>query len=114
MRKRLDCPSSSSSCRMSGGRPSAQGILFDHQFRVIVVGDSAVGKSSLLRYFADARVELDATEEEPTIGADFFCRQLEIKPRNVRVKLQLWDTAGQERFRSAVTYSLLYWRYISS
>lgn len=70
--------------------------LFDYQFRLIVIGDSTVGKSSLLKYFTDARFENSA---DPTIGADFYARKLEIKS-GIKVKLQLWDTAGQERFRS--------------
>jgi Ras-related protein Rab-39B len=69
--------------------------LFDYQFRVILVGDSMVGKSSLLKYFTEGKF-LDACD--PTVGVDFFARLIEVKPGS-RVKLQLWDTAGQERFR---------------
>ena len=69
--------------------------IFDYQFRVIVLGDSTVGKSSLLKYFTEGKFEEGC---EPTVGVDFFARLIEIRP-GIRVKLQLWDTAGQERFR---------------
>ncbi|CAF1015942.1 unnamed protein product [Rotaria magnacalcarata] len=71
-------------------------IHYDYQFRLIVVGDSTVGKSSLLRTFCDGIFSLDP---DPTVGVDFHVRIVEVKP-GIKVKLQLWDTAGQERFRS--------------
>uniref|UniRef100_UPI00358F52C0 ras-related protein Rab-39B-like n=1 Tax=Myxine glutinosa TaxID=7769 RepID=UPI00358F52C0 len=67
-----------------------------YQFRIILVGDSTVGKSSLLRRFTEGRF---VQVSDPTVGVDFFSRLLELEPGK-RVKLQLWDTAGQERFRS--------------
>jgi len=70
--------------------------IFDYQFRLILIGDSTVGKSSLLKYFTDGKFE-DMCD--PTVGVDFYARLIEVEP-GVRVKLQLWDTAGQERFRS--------------
>ncbi|KAK7108757.1 ras-related protein Rab-39B-like [Littorina saxatilis] len=70
--------------------------IFEYQFRLILIGDSTVGKSSILRYFTDGKFE-DACD--PTVGVDFYARLMEVKP-GVRVKLQIWDTAGQERFRS--------------
>lgn len=70
--------------------------FFDYQFRLILIGDSTVGKSSLLKYFTDGKF---AEVSDPTVGVDFFARFIEIKG-NKRIKLQLWDTAGQERFRS--------------
>lgn len=69
--------------------------IFDYQFRLILIGDSTVGKSSLLRYFTDGKFD-DLVD--PTVGVDFFARLIEVRP-GIRVKLQLWDTAGQERFR---------------
>ncbi|XP_014679946.1 PREDICTED: ras-related protein Rab-39B-like, partial [Priapulus caudatus] len=70
--------------------------IYDYQFRLILVGDSTVGKSTLLRYFCDGKFDESC---DPTVGVDFYSRLLEVK-KGVRVKLQLWDTAGQERFRS--------------
>ncbi|XP_075752350.1 RAS oncogene family member Rab39 isoform X2 [Rhipicephalus microplus] len=70
--------------------------IFDYQFRLILIGDSTVGKSTLLKAFTDGKFH-DVCD--PTVGVDFFARLIEVK-KDVRVKLQLWDTAGQERFRS--------------
>uniref|UniRef100_A0A915CUK5 Uncharacterized protein n=1 Tax=Ditylenchus dipsaci TaxID=166011 RepID=A0A915CUK5_9BILA len=70
--------------------------MFHYQFRIILIGDSTVGKSSLLRYFTEGRC---AEISDPTVGVDFYARMVEIKP-NFRIKLQLWDTAGQEKFKS--------------
>ncbi|XP_065600608.1 ras-related protein Rab-42 [Cyrtonyx montezumae] len=67
-----------------------------YQFRVIMLGDSTVGKSSLLRRYTEG-VFLDAVNQ--TVGVDFYVQFVELEP-GVQVKLQFWDTAGQERFRS--------------
>ncbi|NWI10938.1 RB39B protein, partial [Crypturellus soui] len=67
-----------------------------YQFRVIMLGDSTVGKSSLLRRYTQG-VFLEAPDQ--TVGVDFYVRHVELQP-GLRVKLQFWDTAGQERFRS--------------
>ncbi|EDO32176.1 predicted protein [Nematostella vectensis] len=71
-----------------------------YQFRIILIGDSTVGKSSLLRQFTEGQF---FENSDPTVGVDFHVRVLELKG-DVRIKLQIWDTAGQERFRS-ITYS---------
>merc|ERR1711963_237449 len=70
--------------------------FFDYQFRVILIGDSTVGKSSLLKCFTDGTF---AEVSDPTVGVDFFARVLKVAD-GTPIKLQLWDTAGQERFRS--------------
>ncbi|KAK5887743.1 hypothetical protein CesoFtcFv8_016321 [Champsocephalus esox] len=67
-----------------------------YQFRLIVIGDSTVGKSCLIRRFTEGRF---AQVSDPTVGVDFFSRLVEIEPGK-RIKLQIWDTAGQERFRA--------------
>lgn len=67
-----------------------------YQFRLIVIGDSTVGKSCLIRRFTEGRFP---PASDPTVGVDFFSRLVEIEAGK-RVKLQIWDTAGQERFRS--------------
>lgn len=69
-----------------------------YQFRLIVIGDSTVGKSCLIRRFTEGRF---AQVSDPTVGVDFFSRLVEIEPGK-RIKLQIWDTAGQERFRYGV------------
>uniref|UniRef100_A0A0N5AHP0 Ras-related protein Rab-39B n=1 Tax=Syphacia muris TaxID=451379 RepID=A0A0N5AHP0_9BILA len=75
---------------------SAGGPMYHYQYRLIVIGDSTVGKSSLLKYFTEGR---RAEISDPTVGVDFYARMLEPRP-DLRIKLQLWDTAGQEKFRS--------------
>ncbi|NWT04213.1 RAB42 protein, partial [Mionectes macconnelli] len=71
------------------------------QFRIIVLGDAAVGKSSLLRCFAEGPGgdPGGAATPGPTVGVEFYSRTVPVRPAG-RAKLQLWDTAGQERFRS--------------
>ncbi|UYV76433.1 RAB39B [Cordylochernes scorpioides] len=67
--------------------------LFDYTFRLILIGDTAVGKSTLLRSFTEAKF----IDGDPTVGVDFFSKILRVK-NGIKIKLQLWDTAGQERF----------------
>lgn len=68
---------------------------YDHLFKLVLIGDSGVGKSCLLLRFADGAF----TESYiSTIGVDFRFRTVEIEEQTV--KLQIWDTAGQERFRT--------------
>ena len=83
-------------------KPGEAGAAMDaaiwiYQFRLIVLGDSTVGKSCLLHRFTEGRFP-GPLHSDPTVGVDFFSRLVEIEPGK-RVKLQLWDTAGQERFR---------------
>ncbi|CAM9686780.1 unnamed protein product [Chrysoparadoxa australica] len=68
---------------------------YDHLFKLVLIGDSGVGKSCLLLRFAD-----DAFTDSyiSTIGVDFRFRTVKIDKKTV--KLQIWDTAGQERFRT--------------
>ncbi|KAJ4978899.1 hypothetical protein NE237_009679 [Protea cynaroides] len=76
------------------GSSSAQGKSYDYSFKILLIGDSGVGKSSLLVSFMSNPVE-DLT---PTIGVDFKIKQLAVGGK--RLKLTIWDTAGQERFRT--------------
>uniref|UniRef100_A0ACB8FRJ2 Ras- protein Rab-42 n=2 Tax=Sphaerodactylus townsendi TaxID=933632 RepID=A0ACB8FRJ2_9SAUR len=67
-----------------------------YQFRVLLLGDSTVGKTSLLRSYTERCFVPDPF---PTVGVEFYSKVMELPP-GIKVKLQLWDTAGQERFRS--------------
>jgi len=73
---------------------------FQYVFKIIIVGNTGVGKSSLLlKYTRD----IFSTNYEPTIGVDFGSLVVHIPDSNnehTPVKLQIWDTAGQERFRT--------------
>ncbi len=66
----------------------------DHTFKILLVGDSGVGKSSLLLRFATG----DFEELSSTIGVDFKSKVVDVGGK--RVKLTVWDTTGQERFRT--------------
>ncbi|KOO23824.1 member ras oncogene family [Chrysochromulina tobinii] len=68
---------------------------FDYIFKVLLIGDAGVGKSSILLRFTD-----DSFEEQmaSTIGVDFRVKTVTLGGKTV--KLTIWDTAGQERFRT--------------
>jgi len=68
---------------------------YDHLFKLLLIGDSGVGKTCLLLRYAD---DTYAEGHSATIGVDFKVKSLNVGPS--RVRLQLWDTAGQERFRT--------------
>ena len=63
--------------------------------KLVVIGESGVGKSSLIHYFQKG---FFYESFKPTIGADFANREVKLNDRTV--VLQIWDTAGQERFQS--------------
>ncbi|ELP84581.1 hypothetical protein EIN_171560 [Entamoeba invadens IP1] len=67
----------------------------DYLFKLLLIGDSGVGKSCLLLRFAD---DTYTDTHIATIGVDFKIKTVQINGLNV--KLQIWDTAGQERFRT--------------
>ncbi|KAG5636546.1 GTPase Ypt2 [Sphagnurus paluster] len=71
---------------------------YDFLIKLLLIGDSGVGKSCLLLRFCD-----DAWTPSfiTTIGIDFKIRTIELDGK--RIKLQIWDTAGQERFRTITT-----------
>ncbi|KAG2389060.1 hypothetical protein C9374_014460 [Naegleria lovaniensis] len=71
---------------------------YDYLCKLLLIGDSGVGKSCLLLRFSD---DTFTTNFITTIGIDFKIRTIELDGK--RVKLQIWDTAGQERFRTITT-----------
>ena len=71
---------------------------YNYLFKVVLVGDSGVGKSCLLSRFAWDQFSLDS---KSTIGVEFATKSVMIEGQTV--KAQLWDTAGQERYRAITT-----------
>ncbi|KAM3401963.1 hypothetical protein ACQJBY_006114 [Aegilops geniculata] len=69
---------------------------YECSFKILLIGDSGVGKSSLLVSFV-AAANLD-DDIAPTIGVDFKIKFLTVGGK--KLKLTIWDTAGQERFRT--------------
>ncbi|XP_059309456.1 ras-related protein Rab11D isoform X1 [Lycium ferocissimum] len=70
----------------------------DYVFKVVLIGDSAVGKSQILARFSRNEFSLDS---KATIGVEFQTRTLVIQHKSV--KAQIWDTAGQERYRAVTS-----------
>eukprot|EP01080_Neovahlkampfia_damariscottae_P012275 gene12275-5859_t len=63
--------------------------------KVIILGDSGVGKTSLMNQFVNNKF---SSQYKATIGADFLTKEVQVNDKNVT--MQIWDTAGQERFQS--------------
>lgn len=68
---------------------------YDYLFKIVLIGDSGVGKSNLLSRFTRNEFNL---ESKSTIGVEFATRSIRVDGRTI--KAQIWDTAGQERYRA--------------
>lgn len=68
---------------------------YDVLVKLIIIGDSGVGKTNVLMRFCDSEFKENYVA---TIGVDFKVKVLQIEDK--RIKLQIWDTAGQERFKN--------------
>ncbi|XP_059065823.1 ras-related protein Rab2BV-like [Cryptomeria japonica] len=68
---------------------------YDYLFKVVLIGDSGVGKSNLLSRFSRNEFYLDS---KSTIGVEFATKTIQIDDKTI--KAQIWDTAGQERYRA--------------
>ncbi|KAA3467705.1 Ras-related Rab11B [Gossypium arboreum] len=68
---------------------------YDYLFKLVLIGDSGVGKSNLLSRFTKNEFNL---ESKSTIGVEFATRSIRVDDKVV--KAQIWDTAGQERYRA--------------
>ncbi|KAH8924775.1 GTPase of the Ypt/Rab family [Atractiella rhizophila] len=68
---------------------------YDYLFKIVLIGDSGVGKSNLLSRFTRNEFNLDS---KSTIGVEFATRSVSVEGKTV--KAQIWDTAGQERYRA--------------
>ncbi|CAH9135514.1 unnamed protein product [Cuscuta epithymum] len=68
---------------------------YDYLFKLVLIGDSGVGKSNLLSRFTKNEFNL---ESKSTIGVEFATKSLTVDGKVI--KAQIWDTAGQERYRA--------------
>jgi small GTP-binding protein len=84
---------------------SSKKASYDREAKVVLVGESGVGKSSLtLRFVTGSFTEATLS----TIGASFMSKTIEtLDPEPLSIKLNIWDTAGQEKYRSLAA---LYYR----
>eukprot|EP00999_Lentomonas_sp_LEN2_P000451 NODE_1452_length_856_cov_80.840878_g1404_i0.p1 GENE.NODE_1452_length_856_cov_80.840878_g1404_i0~~NODE_1452_length_856_cov_80.840878_g1404_i0.p1 ORF type:complete len:213 (+),score=32.50 NODE_1452_length_856_cov_80.840878_g1404_i0:154-792(+) len=77
---------------------TSKSASYDYLIKLLLIGDSGVGKSCLLMRFSD---DSFTPSFITTIGIDFKIRTIELDGK--KIKLQIWDTAGQERFRTITT-----------
>ncbi|XP_048333680.1 ras-related protein RABA5e [Ziziphus jujuba] len=70
----------------------------EYLFKIVIIGDSAVGKSNLLSRYARNEFNMHS---KATIGVEFQTQSMDIDGKEV--KAQIWDTAGQERFRAVTS-----------
>jgi len=68
---------------------------YDYLFKVVLIGDSGVGKSNLLSRFTRDEFNFDS---KSTIGVEFATKSIQTEGKIL--KAQIWDTAGQERYRA--------------
>ncbi|GAB4844630.1 Ras- protein raba3 [Ancistrocladus abbreviatus] len=81
-----------------GGGGGGDDLRIDYVYKVVVTGDSAVGKTQILSRFAKNEFSFDS---KSTIGVEFQTRTVSIKSKVI--KAQIWDTAGQERYRAVTS-----------
>ena len=76
--------------------PSYENLKEDLKFKIILLGDSGVGKTNLIsRYISNSFDE----NTRATIGVEFFCKNFRINKKRT-IKVEIWDTAGQERYKA--------------
>lgn len=80
---------------MTDNTPTNSRPDYDYLYKIVLIGDSGVGKSNLLSRFTRNEFYL---ETKSTIGVEFATRSITVD--NKIIKTQIWDTAGQERYRS--------------
>ncbi|CCD14917.1 unnamed protein product [Trypanosoma congolense IL3000] len=89
--------SSTSSGKKSSSAPAASETTHMAKYKIVLLGDQSVGKTSLVTRFMYDTFD---QQYQATIGIDFFSKTLHVDNR--AVWLHVWDTAGQERFRSLI------------
>jgi len=76
-------------------------LKYDCMFKILLLGDSGVGKTTFLNKYIDNTLPIENNKPSPTLGCDVKYKVLELekKKRNKKtIKLQIWDTVGQERY----------------
>ena len=68
---------------------------YDYSFKFILVGDTGVGKTSVIGRFVENKFD---PNHEYTVGVEFACKDIVVS--NKVIRLQIWDTAGQEEFKA--------------
>ena len=71
---------------------------YDKKCQILLIGDSSVGKTSLIQRYVNGIFKDEKDVYLPTVGLDFYTKHEIIN--NMNVEVRLWDTAGQERFKS--------------
>lgn len=80
---------------MKGGASHNSHEDFELLFKIIIIGDSGVGKTNILSRYIKNSFSFDTRS---TVGVEFGAKKVEVN--GYKVKNQIWDTAGQERYRS--------------
>lgn len=80
--------------------------MYKYLFKFVIIGDTCVGKTSLLQRFTDRRF---SEAHDMTIGVEFGTQTIDVldETKNnqmIPIKIQVWDTAGQEKFRSLISH----------
>ena len=77
--------------------PKDSSSIFDYNYKLIIIGDSSVGKTSLTHRAING---VFRNQNLPTIGFEFF--PFIVKYKDTIIKLEIWDTCGQEAYRSLI------------
>jgi small GTP-binding protein len=72
---------------------------FDHRYKIIVIGDSGVGKTCLSERITTGKFN---DKNQPTLGFDYYPLYLKYKKYDTILKLEIWDTCGQEDYRALI------------
>ena len=72
--------------------------LEDYKLKIVIVGDSGVGKSNLIKRFTSNEFNENT---KATVGVEFYSKSYKINDKVF--KIEMWDTAGQERYKSITT-----------
>lgn len=95
--KFLEAAATKESSNMSTEVTKKDPLPFDFLIKLMVLGNSGVGKTSFIYQYVDGK---KCDKYITTVGVDFREKTVEIPEQNRKVSLQIWDTAGQERYRS--------------